>query len=388
MTKSFQYPPIHSKLPNTMVSIFSQMSALAEKYQALNLSQGFPNYPVSPELIALVNAYMEKGYNQYAPMAGMMPLRERIAQKIEAMYGLDVHPESEITITAGATQGIFTTIAALIRPGDEVIIFEPAYDSYRPSVELFGGKVIPIRLLAPDFNIDWAYVRSAMTEKTRLIIINNPNNPSTKMLCREDLLQLELLLKDSDAFLLSDEVYEHIVFDDRVHETVLSYPRLRERSYVVASFGKLLHTTGWKLGYVIAPPILTGEFRKVHQFNVFSANTPMQLAIADYLKDSNSYLELAAFFQEKRDFLTSGLQGSRLEVVDSESTYFLLVNYSAVSNLSELDFAKHLTEHYAVATIPVSTFYSAPCEQNLLRICFAKDHITLAKAVDLLHKIV
>ena len=244
MTKSFQSPPVHSKLPNTMVSIFSQMSALAEKYQALNLSQGFPNYPVSPELIALVNTYMKKGYNQYAPMAGMIGLRERIAQKIQTMYGLDVHPEREITITAGATQGIFTTIATLIRPGDEVIVFEPAYDSYRPSVELFGGKVIPIRLLAPDFQIDWAYVRSAMTEKTRLIIINNPNNPSTKMLHRDDLLQLESLLKNSEAFLLSDEVYEHIVFDGHAHQTVLSYPLLRERSYLVVSFGKLLHTTG------------------------------------------------------------------------------------------------------------------------------------------------
>lgn len=388
MTKSFQYPAIKSKLPDTTLSIFTQMSALAEKHQAINLSQGFPNYPASPELIALVNTYMEKGYNQYAPMAGMMALRERIAQKIDIMYGLDVHPETEITITAGATQAIFTAIATLIRPGDEVVVFEPAYDSYRPSVELFGGKVVPIRLLAPDFKIDWESVRAAVTDKTRLLIVNNPNNPSTKMLRRDDLMQLESLLKQSEAFLLSDEVYEHIVFDDRAHETVLAYPLLRERSYVVASFGKLLHTTGWKLGYVIAPPVLTNEFRKVHQFNVFSANTPMQLAIADYLKNSSNYLSLPSFFQEKRDFLTKGLQGSPLQVINSESTYFLLVDYSAVSQLSELDFAKYLTEHYAVATIPVSAFYSAPWEQNLVRICFAKDQTTLAKAIDLLHKIV
>lgn len=387
MTKSFQSPFFNSKLPTTAVSVFSQMSALAEQHQALNLSQGFPNYPASAELIALVNRYMKNGFNQYAPMPGCMPLREQIAHKVSDVYGLAVDPETEITITAGGTQALFTAIATLVTPGDEVIIFEPAYDSYRPSVELFGGKVVPIRLLAPDFSIDWQQVRAAISDKTKLLILNNPSNPAAKVLSQDDLKELEDILRDSSIFLLSDEVYEHIVFDGRQHQSALSYPALRERSFVIASFGKLLHTTGWKLGYAIAPPALSREFRKVHQFNVFSVNTPMQMAIATYLKEELRYRDLPAFFQEKRDFLAEGLRGSRFVVQPSEGTYFLLLSYQGISDLSEMEFAHQLTINHGVATVPIAAFYSESCEQKLLRLCFAKDTDSLAKAIDLLQKV-
>ncbi|GHE28395.1 aminotransferase [Sphingobacterium griseoflavum] len=363
------------------------MSALATQHGAVNLSQGFPNYPVSAALIALVDKYMEKGWNQYAPMPGCMPLREQIAQKVSDVYAVAVHPESEVTITAGATQALFTAMATVVQPGDEVIIFEPAYDSYRPSVEVFGGKVVPVRLLAPDFAVDWQEVRAAITKKTKLIIVNNPGNPSTKIWTDSDWKQLQQILQDNAVFLLSDEVYEHIVFDGQKHKSVLSYPALRERSWVVASFGKLLHTTGWKLGYVIAPPLLTQEFRKVHQFNVFSVNTPMQMAIAEYLKDSSCYLDLPAFMQEKRDFLVKGLLRSRFSVVPSEGTYFLLAGYQQISGQPEREFAQDLTINHGVATVPVAAFYSTPCEQKLVRICFAKDGDTLSRAVELLQKV-
>lgn len=387
MTKTFQSFSLDSKLPTTTVSVFSQMSALAERHRAINLSQGFPNYPASADLISLVNSYMEKGFNQYAPMPGCMPLREQIAQKVSDLYGMAINPETEITVTAGGTQALFTAIATLVRPGDEVIVFEPAYDSYRPSVEVFGGKVVPIRLRAPDFTIDWQQVRAALTDKTKLIILNNPSNPTAKVLTDLDLIELENMVRDTSIFLLSDEVYEHIVFDGRQHRSVLSYPGLRERSYLVASFGKLLHTTGWKLGYVIAPPELSQEFRKIHQFNVFSANTPMQMAIAEYLKNSTHYLELPAFFQEKRDFVVNGLRGSRFSIRPSEGTYFLLVDYQRISEAPEMEFAQDLTITHGVATVPVAAFYSEPCEQKLLRLCFAKDVNTLSNAIDLLQKI-
>ena len=387
MTKAFQSPDFTSKLPNTSVSIFSQMSALAEKHQALNLSQGFPNFPASTELIALVDHYMRKGFNQYAPMAGNMLLRERIAEKVDRLYNVAINPEAEITITAGGTQALFTAIATLIRPDDEVIVFEPAYDSYRPSVEVFGGRVVPIRLTAPNFEIDWQQVKRAMSPRTKLLILNNPNNPSAKVLTADDLQALQAIIAESNAFVLSDEVYEHIIFDDQKHQSVLAYPLLKSRSFVVASFGKLLHTTGWKMGYVIAPPDLMREFQKIHQFNVFSVNTPIQMAIADYLKDERHYLSLPAFFQAKRDFLAEGLRGSRLNVLTSAGTYFLLVDYSRVSDLAELDFAKLLTAENRLASIPVSAFYSESFEQKLLRLCFAKDDDTLSKAIELLQKL-
>ncbi|MFD1771267.1 methionine aminotransferase [Sphingobacterium suaedae] len=381
---STTFPYHDSKLPNITWSIFSQMSALAEQYQAINLSQGFPNYPASDRLVALVEKYLRGGYNQYAPMAGVVALREVLAAKVQALYQLNVDPLDEVTITAGGTQALFTAIASIIQPGDEVILFEPAYDSYSPSVEVFGGKVVPIRLRGPAFKIDWDQVREAISTRTKLIIINNPNNPSAMIFSRADLLELERLLAGTAIFLLSDEVYEHLVFDGERHHSVLEFSHLRERSFVVASFGKLLHTTGWKLGYVIAPPRLSQEFRKVHQFNVFSVNTPMQHAIAEFLTDTDTYRSLPAFFQQKRDYLASGLAMSRFRVLPSAGTYFLLIDYSGVSALSELEFAKKLTIEHGVATIPVSSFYSIPLEQRLLRLCFAKSEDTLQQAISAL----
>ncbi len=387
MTINMQSNLLNSKLPSTAVSIFSQMSALAQQHHAINLSQGFPNYPADPALIDLVEHYMRAGANQYSPTAGVPALLEVLSKKIQRLYDLQVDAKNEITITAGGTQAIFTIIAATIRPADEVIIFEPAYDCYSPTVELFEGKVIPVRLQGPDFKIDWEEVRAKVSSRTRLIIVNNPNNPSTKILDREQLEQLEELVRGTSIMILSDEVYEHLTFDGKKHLSVLEFPVLRERSFVVASFGKLLHTTGWKLGYVVAPTALSTEFRKIHQFNVFSANTPMQLAIADYLKEEEHYLQLPMFFQKKRDFLVAGLNETRFKVLPSEGTYFLLIDYSQVSRLSEIDFARQLTSECGLATIPVSAFYSTTLNQHLLRLCFAKDEQTLSAAIQILQKV-
>ncbi len=376
-----------SKLPNTPVSIFSRMSQLAQTHQAVNLSQGFPDFAVAPELIDLVTKYMQEGFNQYAPMPGVLPLRERIAHKYQAITQIEIDPETEITITAGGTQALFTAIGTLIHPGDEVIIFEPAYDSYKPSVEAFGGAVVPIRLFAPDFEIDWEDVRDKITSQTKLIIINNPNNPTGRILTKRDITALEELVDAYGLYVISDEVYEHITYDERKHESILYSPILRERGYVVASFGKVLHATGWKIGYVVACAHLTVEFRKIHQFNVFSVNTPMQLAIADYLSEVNYYATLPVGFQGKRDYLSTALQQTRFKVLPCEGTYFMLLDYSEISVQAELDFAIHLTEKAKVAMIPISSFYSEEINQNLLRICFAKEKATLDRAVDCLLQI-
>lgn len=376
-----------SKLPQTAVSIFSQMTALSNTYGAVNLSQGFPDFPADPELINLVTEYMRQGFNQYAPMQGIMALRQTIADKQEYLYRVQVNPETEITITSGGTQALFTAIGTVVYPGDEVIIFEPAYDSYKPSVEVFGGKVIPIRLQAPAFKIDWNEVEDLISDKTRLIIINNPNNPTATVLTQEDLAALERLIADRNIYVLSDEVYEHIVYDGRVHQSIIQYPGLRDKSFIVASFGKLLHTTGWKLGYIIAPPLLTAEFRKIHQFNVFSSNTPMQYAVARYLEQQERYLNLSSFFEKKRDQLITGLKETRFNVLPSQGTYFLLVDYSSISDQNELSFAQYLTKEYKVAMVPVSAFYSGAYNQHLLRICFAKKEGTLASAVKYLKKL-
>ncbi|MBE8721658.1 methionine aminotransferase [Sphingobacterium pedocola] len=376
-----------SKLPQTAVSIFSQMTALSNTYGAVNLSQGFPDFPADPELINLVTEYMHQGFNQYAPMPGIMALRQTIADKQEYLYRVQVNPETEITITSGGTQALFTAIGTVVSPGDEVIIFEPAYDSYKPSVEVFGGKVIPIRLQAPAFKIDWNEVEDLISDKTRLIIINNPNNPTATVLTQEDLAALERLIADQNIYVLSDEVYEHIVYDGRVHQSIIQYPGLRDKAFIVASFGKLLHTTGWKLGYIIAPSLLTAEFRKIHQFNVFSSNTPMQYAVARYLEQQERYLNLSSFFEKKRDQLITGLKETRFNVLPSQGTYFLLVDYSSISDQNELSFAQYLTKEYKVAMVPVSAFYSGTCNQHLLRICFAKKEETLASAVQYLKKL-
>lgn len=381
--------PIHltSKLPQVSTTIFTQMSALAQQYQALNLSQGFPDYAADPLLVDLVSKYMNEGYNQYAYMAGVPVLRERISEKVHRLYGVDADPVDEITITAGGTQAIFTAIASVIGAGDEVLIFEPAYDCYRPTVELFGGRVIPVTLHAPDFEIDWDSVGQLMTSKTRMIILNNPNNPTGKVLQEHDLLILQQLVDKTDILIISDEVYEHLIYDGRAPHSLLQYESLRQRSFVVASFGKLLHTTGWKVGYCIAPKALTSEFRKVHQFNVFSVHTPTQYAIADYLINPQVYLSLPSFFQEKRDRLIEGLKDTKLDVLPCEGTYFLNVSYQRISDLPELQFATLLTREYRVAMIPISAFYANEVNQQLLRICFAKKTDTLIKAIDLLRNI-
>ena len=376
-----------AKLPHVGTSIFTKMTTLANAEQALNLSQGFPDFETDPKLVRLVSAAMEKGHNQYAPMIGVQSLRETIVEKYNAVYAVNIDPTEELTVTAGGTQAIFTALATVVSPGDEVIIFEPAYDSYAPCIELFGGKVIPVRLLAPDFQIDWDYVATLINVKTRLVIVNNPNNPTGKVLRKEELNKLSKLLEGTNTLLLSDEVYEHLVFDGLAPQSVLSIPGLRERSFVVASFGKLLHTTGWKIGYCVAPAILTREFRKVHQFNVFSVNTPMQMAIAEYLKDVAYVESLAGFFEKKRDLLKNGLTQSRFKVLPCEGTYFLNLDYSAISEEKEVDFAGFLTMHHKIATIPLSAFYKQATDQQVLRVCFAKQDATLLKAVTILNEI-
>lgn len=380
MTQSY-LSPFKSKLPNSAISIFSRMSLLAQQQQAINLSQGFPDFDIDPKLISLVTHYMQKGFNQYAPMQGTIELRKVIADKYKQYYNLHVDPNEEITITAGGTEGLYSTIAALIHPGDEVITFEPAYDSYSPSVQSFGGKVVPIELLAPDFAIDWNVVRSKITERTKLIIVNNPNNPTGRILFQQDILALEKIVEETGIYVLSDEVYEHLVFDGKKHISVLESEILRQKAFVVASFGKVLHATGWKLGYVITNPLLTAEFRKIHQFNVFSVNTPIQFAIADYLSDISYYDSLAPLFQQKRDYLIEGLKSTPLQILPCEGTYFLLVDYSNITHSEELAYAEKLTQEKKVATIPISAFYTSGLNQNLLRICFAKKEETIQKAL-------
>ncbi len=379
---------IASKLPKVGTTIFSVMSALANEHKAINLSQGFPNYDCSDKLKKLVNKYIEKGPNQYAPMAGVPLLRERIAQKIEKMYGTHVDPEQEITVTAGATQAIFTAIAAFVQPGDEVIIFEPAYDSYRPSIEVFGGFPIVYKLEAPDYAVNWNTFAKLITQRTRMIIINTPHNPTGTTLKKSDLLKLQQLTNGSNILVLSDEVYEHLIFDGQQHQSTLRFPELYTRTLAVYSFGKTFHNTGWKIGYCVAPPQLTKEFRKVHQFNVFSVNTPLQHGIADFLIKPNEYLELNEFYQQKRDYFLDALKGSRFKPIKCEGTYFQLADYSAISDEKDTEFVKRLLIDHGVAAIPVSVFYSAGNRNDkVIRFCFAKTEKLLKKAGRLLSKV-
>lgn len=369
-----------SKLPNVGTTIFTVMSALAQEHKAINLAQGFPDFPASDRLTDLVYQYMRSGHNQYAPMPGLLALRTRIAEKIALLYGVSVDPVSEITITAGATQGLFTAIAAFISPGDEVILLEPAYDSYRPSVEVCGGKAVIYELSFPDYRVDWSALEQLISPKTRMIIINTPHNPAGSLLRDTDLQQLVQLTAGTDILVLSDEVYEHLVFDGLQHESVLRYPELRERSLAVYSFGKTFHNTGWKIGYCVAPPALTAEFRKVHQFNVFSVNTPIQYALADFLADPSEYLGLAAFYQRKRDFFLEVTAGSRLRPLPCCGSYFQVFDYSAISDEPDEAFARRLTIEHGVAAIPVSVFYSSKRDDRVIRLCFAKKEETLEDA--------
>lgn len=377
---------IKSKLPNVGTTIFTVMSALAQKHGAVNLSQGFPNYPTSKYLQDLVWENMKKGNNQYAPMAGVPELRNSIAAKNKKNYHIDISSE-EITITAGGTQALFTAIMAFVSLGDEVILIEPAYDSYRPAIELTGAKAVSYELEYPDYTIDWAAFARLLSPKTKMIIINTPHNPTGKIWSKDDMFNLNNLVKNTDIIVLSDEVYEHIIFDENQHHSVLLYPDLRQRSIAVYSFGKTLHNTGWKIGYVIAPDYLTKEFRKVHQFNVFSVNTPIQYAIASFLDTSDEYLEAADFLQKKRDFFSEGLQQSRFKLLPCAATYFQIADYSRISDEKDTDFAVRLTQEFGVSGVPVSAFYANQTDKKVLRFCFSKTEDTLQKAIDLLLKV-
>ncbi|RZS99078.1 methionine aminotransferase [Aquimarina brevivitae] len=376
-----------SKLPNTKTTIFTVMSKLAQEHQAINLSQGFPGFEVDPQLIELVNQAMKKGYNQYAPMPGLPSLREVLAEKVERLYQKTYHPESEITITAGATQAIFTAIAATIRPGDEVIVFKPAYDCYEPSIEVFGGKVVPIQLKAPEFLPDWDEISAKITSKTKMIIINSPHNPSGTVWTKEDMVQLEKLLKNTDILLLSDEVYEHIIFDGKKHHSASRFAGLAERAFITASFGKTFHATGWKTGYCLAPATLMKEFRKVHQFNVFCSNHPIQAALAEYLLKPEHYETLPNFYQQKRDLFLSLLNGSKFTFTPSSGTYFQLLDYSKITDEDDVAFAERLTTAHKIASIPTSVFNLNQQDNKLLRFCFAKTDDTLKKAAEILQAI-
>ncbi len=376
-----------SKLPFTGTSIFAVMSALAKEHNALNLSQGFPDFPISDELIKLVHSHMKKGNNQYAPMPGVLSLREGISEMFEKKYKVKYHPETEITITAGATEGLFSVIAAFIRPGDEVIVMEPAYDSYTPAVTLQGGMVKHAKLQAPDYSINWETFPGLITGSTRMIILNSPHNPTGTIIKAEDLKKLELLLRNRDILILSDEVYEHLIFDGLTHESICKYPALASRSLVVGSFGKTFHATGWKCGFVLAPSELTAELRKVHQFVVFAVNTPVQFAIADYLKNPDNYLHLHSFYQEKRDKFLELIKGSRFKANPASGTYFQLLNYADISKEKEMAFAERLVKEYKIASIPVSSFYQKQEDNKMLRFCFAKTDETLEKAAEILCKI-
>lgn len=380
--------PFPSKLPHVGTSIFTVMSALANEHGAINLSQGFPNFDCSERLKALVTKYMELGFNQYAPMPGVPALRERIAQKLSESYGISINPDTEITITAGATQALYSTISAFVRPGDEVILVEPAYDCYRPTVELNGGIPVTYELTAPDFTINWRMFEKLVSARTRMIIVNTPHNPTGKVLKPHDWHELNRIAEGRDIIVLCDEAYEHIVFDGGSHESLLRQPKLfADQGIAVFSFGKTLHTTGWKLGCVVARPDLTKEFRKVHQFNVFAVNTPMQHAVAAYFEDAAEYLSLNGFFEKKRDFLLSQLQGSRLKPIHSEGTYFQLFDYSAISDEPDTAFVKRLIVEHGVAAIPVSVFYTSHRDERLIRLCFAKTEETLASAAQRLRNI-
>ncbi|REC50156.1 methionine aminotransferase [Chryseobacterium pennipullorum] len=376
-----------SKLSNVGTTIFSQMTQLANENEAINLSQGFPDFMPDPELLSNVDHFIKEGFNQYAPLGGVIGLKEEIARKIENSHQAVYHPDSEITVTAGGTQAIFTAIAAFVKKDDEVIIFEPAYDCYEPTVELFGGIIKRFEMKAPDFDIDWTAVRSLVSSKTKMIILNNPNNPSGKILKERDIQELIRLIEGTSILILSDEVYENIVFDGKQHLSVCHYPELKERSLLVASFGKLFHVTGWKVGYCAAPKNLTEEFRKVHQFNVFCVNTPIQMALAKYMKNDEHYIHLNEFFQAKRDFLRKGLSGTSFELLDCEGTYFQAVKYDKISDKNDFDFAKELTINHKVATVPFSSFYKNKVNEHVIRLCFAKKEETLEKAIEYLSKI-
>lgn len=378
---------VSSRLPHVGTTIFTVMSALAQEHGAVNLSQGFPDFDAPAELLALLDQHARAGHNQYAPMAGVPLLREAIAAKVQSLYGLAYSPDTEVTVTAGATQAIYTAVTAMVRPGDEVIVFEPVYDSYGPAVELNGGKVVYARLSLPDYRPDWAQVRALITPRTRMIILNTPHNPTGTVWTADDMAQLEALVKETDIVLLSDEVYEHMVFDQARHESVMRYPALAERSFVVSSFGKTYHITGWKVAYCLAPKELMAEFRKVHQFLVFTVHAPSQYALAEFMQKPGWYEQLKALYQGKRDIFRQALSSSRFELLPCQGTYFQCVKYSAISDEGDRAFVERLTREHGVAAIPVSAFYKDGDDFGVIRFCFAKSATTLQQALERLIKL-
>ncbi len=376
-----------SKLPDVGTSIFSVMSALATEHGAINLSQGFPDFNCPEPLIELVTKYMHEGYNQYAPMPGVPVLREKISIKTEKMYGYRPDPDTEVTVTTGATEALFAAITAIVKPGDEVVVLEPCYDSYAPAIRLSGGSPVYVPLRVPDFSVDWDLVKKRISSKTRLIIINTPHNPTGAVMTKADMDELARIVDGNDIFVISDEVYEHMVFDGMKHHSALENPILRERSFVISSFGKTYHTTGWKIGYAIAPPALTAELRKMHQFLTFCSVTPLQLAIADFMDNEEHYLSLPDFYQEKRDAFCELLAPSRFEFLPSAGTYFQLLKYDAISQEHDQDFARRLIRKVGVAAVPVSAFYHDKTDHKYLRFCFAKGSETLCAAAEKLVKL-
>lgn len=372
---------ISSKLPDVGTTIFTVMSQLAIEHKAVNLGQGFPDFPMSGELVSLVDKAMRDGYNQYVHMNGWPLLRERLAEKANKLYGASVHPESQITVTPGGTYAIYTSLTTVLQAGDEVIVFEPAYDSYIPNIEINGAKAVRIPLAFPSYSIPWDEVRANINPRTRMIMINTPHNPTGSVLSEKDIDELRKTVKDTSIFILSDEVYEHLIFDDIPHQSMLRYPDLLERSFVCSSFGKTYHCTGWKLGYCISAPALMKEFRKVHQFNCFSCDTPKQVAIAEYITNENAYLSLSGFMQQKRDFFRGLMKDTPFECIPSHGSYFECYSYAHFSDEPDKDLAIRLTREYGIATIPVSAFYKHGDDNKVLRFCFAKKEDTLVKAI-------
>ena len=380
-------PTINSKLPQVGTTIFTVMSSLAVEHKAINLGQGFPDYQMNEELMELVNQAMRKGFNQYVHMNGYPPLREAIASKVEYLYGTKVSADAEITVTPGGTYALYTALATILQPGDEVIVFEPAYDSYIPAIELNGAKAITIELVFPNYSINWDEVRSKITSKTRAIMINSPHNPTGSVLSVDDLTQLQEIVNDTNIIIISDEVYEHLIFDGKKHESILKYPELFQRSLVCFSFGKVYNCTGWKLGYCIAPAWIMSEFRKIHQFNCFTCDTPKQVALAEFLQRKEQYLNLGKELEQKRDHFLQLMSGSKFKPLPSFGSYFQIYSYESISDMDEKEFAIHLTKNYGVATIPVSAFYRDGVNNKVLRFCFSKKEETLEAAAERLIKI-
>ena len=378
---------IQSKLPATGVSIFSVMSHLAEEHSAINLSQGFPDFDCAPQLVDAVARHMREGNNQYAPMQGVFVLREALSRKIELVYGRRYDPGTEITVTSGATEGLFSTLTALVRPGDEVVLFQPAYDSYAPAVRLSGGTPVFVTLRGPDYRVDWDEVRRAVTPRTRVIVVNAPHNPTGMLLDRSDMRELAGVLQRTDAVVVADEVYEHIVFDGRSHESIAKYPEIAERAVVISSFGKTYHTTGWKVGYCAAPAALSVEIARVHQFVTYAVNGAIQRAYAEFVTRDPAASDVAPFYQAKRDRFLGLIAGSRFRPLPCRGTYFQMLDYSAITDERDVDFALRLIKEHGVATIPISPFLSGADPGPVLRLCFAKRDETLARAAERLRRV-